>query len=68
MSRASDLRVDASSANKPAIRGREQQLIDLHGGAKSKGGTSGNAISGISDTNPRRPEYIEAAEKEFPKK
>lgn len=36
-----------------AIRGREQQLIDMHGGAKSQGGTSGNAINGISPNNPK---------------
>jgi hypothetical protein len=31
-----------------AIRGREQQLIDAHGGAQSEGGTSGNLIRGIA--------------------
>jgi hypothetical protein len=36
--------LDKSSENADAIRGREQQLIDAHGGAKSAGGTSGNAI------------------------
>ena len=30
--------LDKSSKNKNAIRGREQQLIDMHGGAKSMGG------------------------------
>lgn len=44
-----------------AIRGREQQLIDFHGGAQSVGGTSRNKINGISDWNPNRPTYIEKA-------
>ena len=30
------------------IRGREQQLIDFHGGAQSDGGTSGNPYRGVS--------------------
>ncbi|MDX2053374.1 MAG: toxin TcdB middle/N-terminal domain-containing protein [Polyangiaceae bacterium] len=57
--------LDKSSANKSAIRGREQQLIDANGGAKSRGGTSGNAINGISPSNPKKSAYIEAAKKEF---
>ena len=52
------------SGNSLAVKGREQQLIELNGGAKSIGGTSGNAINGISITNPRRLEYLGAA-KEF---
>jgi hypothetical protein len=40
--------LDKSSLSKDAIRGREQQLVDAHGGAKSMGGTSGNAINGIN--------------------
>ena len=48
-----------------AIRGREQQLIDLNGGAKSKGGTSGNKINGISDINPNKKKYLDAADKEW---
>ena len=60
--------LDKSSMNKNAIRGREQQLIDKNGGAKSTGGTSGNAINGISDKNPKKAQYIEAAKKEFDKK
>ena len=43
--------LDKSSTNKDAIRGREQQLIDSNGGAKSQRGTSGNAINGISPNN-----------------
>lgn len=44
---------------------REQQLIDMHGGAKSMGGSSGNAINGISQNNPNRLYYINQANKEF---
>ncbi|WP_010176100.1 hypothetical protein, partial [Bacillus coahuilensis] len=58
-------RLDKSSTNKDAIRGREQQLIDLNGGAKSKGGTSGNKINGISDINPNKKRYLDAADKEW---
>ncbi|MBK7907040.1 MAG: hypothetical protein IPJ78_10830 [Gemmatimonadetes bacterium] len=35
-----------------AIRGREQQLIDAHGGARSDGGSSANLIRGVSAVNP----------------
>lgn len=48
-----------------AIRGREQQPIELNGGAKSQGGASGNAINGISPTNPKRQRYEDARRKEF---
>jgi len=48
-----------------AIRGREQMLIDHYGGARSQGGSSGNAINGISAYNPLRPVYIGAAEAMF---
>ncbi len=44
-----------------AIRGREQLLIDHYGGAQSQGGTSGNAINGISPYNPLRGFYINSA-------
>lgn len=59
--------VDKSSTNANSIRGREQQLIDQNGGAQSQGGTSGNAINGVSDTNPKADVYKGAAEKEFGK-
>jgi hypothetical protein len=59
--------VDKSSTNADAIRGREQQLIDTNGGAQSQGGTSGNAINGVSETNPKADVYKNAAEKEFGK-
>jgi hypothetical protein len=57
--------LDQSSPNKYAIRGREQQLIEAHGGAKSMGGTSGNKINGVSKRNPNRERYRITAEEEF---
>jgi RHS repeat-associated protein len=44
-------KLDRSSTNSNAIRGREQILIDNNGGAKSQSGTSGNAINSISPKN-----------------
>ncbi|RXZ63901.1 RHS repeat-associated core domain-containing protein [Pelagerythrobacter rhizovicinus] len=46
-------RLDRTSRDPQAIRGREQQLIERNGGARSQGGTSGNQINGISDRNPQ---------------
>ena len=60
--------LDKSSPNKDAIRGREQQLIDSSGGARSKGGTSGNTINGVSPSNPNKGHYQNEAKKEFDKK
>ncbi len=57
--------LDKSSDNYDAIRGREQQLIEEHGGAKSQGGTSGNAINGVGENNKKKSLYLEAAEDEF---
>ncbi|MGL5694612.1 MAG: polymorphic toxin-type HINT domain-containing protein, partial [Peptostreptococcaceae bacterium] len=57
--------LDKSSTNKNAIRGREQQLIDRYGGAKSMGGTSGNAVNGISKKNKKKQIYLDASRKEF---
>ena len=57
--------VDRSSENKSAIRGREQQLIDQHGGARSSGGTSGNEINGVSPTNPKAETYRLESHREF---
>lgn len=54
-----------SSTNKDAIRGQEQRLIDQYGGAKSSGGTSGNAINGVSPNNPNAEKYNNAAKTEF---
>ncbi|TXI21486.1 MAG: hypothetical protein E6Q67_07580, partial [Roseateles sp.] len=53
------------AVSRSAIRGREQMLIDHYGGARSQGGTSGNAINGISSYNPLRSFYIGAAEAMF---
>ncbi len=57
--------LDKSSPNKGAIRGREQQMIDAHGGSKSQGGSSGNSINGISPSNPNRGSYMNEASSEF---
>ena len=57
--------LDKSSTNKDAIRGREQQLIDSNGGAKSQRGTSGNAINGISPNNKKKTRYMKSATDEF---
>lgn len=57
--------VDAYSTSNSAIRGREQQLIDYYGGARSVGGTTRNMINGISDKNPLRDYYMDAADTEF---
>jgi hypothetical protein len=58
-------RLDKSSKNSDAIRGREQQQIDKNGGAKSQGGTSGNQNNGISPNNAKRDQYLDASKKEF---
>lgn len=58
-------RVDKNSPNADAIRGREQQLIDKNGGAQSQGGTSGNAINGVSPSNPNQERYQQACNNEF---
>ena len=57
--------LDKSSSNPAATRGREQQLIEANGGAKSQGGTSGNAINGVAPKNPKRAFYENEANKEF---
>lgn len=57
--------IDQKSQDKDAIRGREQMLIEHFGGAKSEGGTSGNAINGISPKNKKKDQYLEAALKLF---
>jgi RHS repeat-associated protein len=53
-------KLDKSSTNKDAIRGREQQLINQNGGAKSQGGSSGNKINGISPNNSKIDTYLNA--------
>lgn len=57
--------LDRSSESYSAIRGREQRLIDVNGGAQSAGGASRNMINGISPWNPRRPFYLNDALMEF---
>ncbi len=54
-------KLDKSSTSKNAIRGREQQLINKNGGAKSMGGKSGNAINGIGANNKKAGIYMDAA-------
>jgi RHS repeat-associated protein len=56
---------DRSSSNPAAIRGREQQLIEQFGGAKSQGGTSANKINGVSPANQNRQRYLDDATREF---
>jgi RHS repeat-associated protein len=58
-------KLDNSSNNSDAIRGREQNLIDSHGGAKKQGGTSGNQNRGVSKKNDKATTYENAAKKEF---
>jgi RHS repeat-associated protein len=58
-------RLDRISYNYSAIRGREQQLIDYHGGAQSMGGSSGNLINGIWSMNPFRSSYLAESTREF---
>jgi RHS repeat-associated protein len=57
--------LDRASTDRKAIRGREQMLIDAHGGAQSTGGTSGNKINGISSWNPLKEIYMNAAKNAF---
>ena len=57
--------LDKSSENYDAIRGREQQLIEINGGAQSVGGTSRNLINGISMYNIYRGKFLDAATVEF---
>lgn len=57
--------LDRSSENSDAVRGREQQLIDINGGAQSTGGTSRNLINGISVVNPFRQDYLNSATATF---
>ena len=54
-----------SSKNPDAVRGQEQYMIDFFGGAKSKGGKSGNTINGVSPNNPKKSLYEEERIKEF---
>lgn len=56
-------KMDKSSSNKDAIRGREQQEIEKH----RKDGNGADQINGISPSNPKKQQYMDAAKKEFGK-
>lgn len=56
-------RMDRTSTDPDAIRGREQQLIEENGGATVGGGTSGNTLNGVSPKNPKKKTYDEARKK-----
>jgi RHS repeat-associated protein len=59
-------RLDQTSSNPDAITGREQQNIDNSGGARSKGGTSGNQRNSVDPNNHERVQRTQqAAKKEF---
>jgi RHS repeat-associated protein len=58
-------KLDKSSTNSDAIRGREQNLIDANGGARKQGGTSGNTNRGVAEKNKNAQKYDAAAKKEF---
>lgn len=58
-------KLDKTSDNYEAIRGREQMLIEHYGKAKSVDGVSGNAINGIGPNNKNKGIYINAAKGEF---
>ncbi|MBL0048943.1 MAG: hypothetical protein IPP32_12700 [Bacteroidetes bacterium] len=60
-------KLDKSSSNSDAIRGREQNLIDKNGGAKKQRGTSGNTNRGVAEKNKNAQKYDNAAKKEFGK-
>ncbi|MBN9564722.1 MAG: hypothetical protein J0G29_01295, partial [Alphaproteobacteria bacterium] len=57
--------IDETSTSSKAIRGREQLKLEEVGGAQSQGGIAGNKINAISDKNPKKQEYLDAAKKEF---
>lgn len=54
-------KLDRSSSNKDAIRGREQQQIEKH----RRAGNAADQINGISPKNPKREHYLNEAKKEF---
>lgn len=54
-------KIDKSSTNMSAIRGREQQEIDKH----RKEGNAADQINGISPKNIKREYYLREANKEF---
>lgn len=60
-----DAKIDVYSTNYAAIRGREEIMIQRHGGPQHFGGTSGNYRSGVGDNNKQKGYYIRTAQKEF---
>ncbi len=48
-----------------AIRGREQQMVDFWGGAKSEGGTSGNTNRAVGPKYIQRMQYKKESIREF---
>ena len=58
-------KLDKSSTNSDAIRGREQNLIDGNDGARKQGGTSGSTNRGVVEKNEKAAQYEKAAKKEF---
>ncbi len=60
-----DAVLDRSTDNYFSIRGREQQLISINGGAASTNGTSRNAINGIWEYNILREVYLNSAYQEW---
>ena len=62
LSQFDDAVVDRScSGCRVSVRGREQQLIDHHGGAQSGGGTSANINRGVARDNPLGRSYHHAS-------
>ncbi|MGJ7606263.1 RHS repeat-associated core domain-containing protein [Variovorax sp. LT1R20] len=57
--------LDRTSTNSGSVRGREQQVLELNGGARRSGGSSRNEINGISRWNFRGPSYLQQATGEF---
>ena len=58
-------KVDKNTPNYNAARGQEQHLIKNSGGAQSQGGTSGNKVNGVSESNPQKTQFEEARQKEI---
>jgi hypothetical protein len=50
-----------NSNNPDVTRGREQDKIDMRGGAKSQGGTSANQNNSVSPRNKKRDQYLGAS-------
>jgi RHS repeat-associated protein len=57
--------LDEYSTSKAAIRGREQHLVDFHGGAQNEGGKSRNKIRAVRRNHPAKHIYNVAAVANF---